>query len=98
MMGRGGAFKGKKQTSAVADELRSAISGDSTISDITKRELLTELGGGKRVGIGAFNKISSTFEKAREGIDPKFKARQLQKAKKTQLSNQPGRRQTVLTR
>lgn len=105
----GGGFKGKKQANVKGlEEFRSQIEGDTTISDITRQELLTEAEGisgqsisGKK-GAARFNRqlaeANKTLEEARLGQDPKFIARQQRSTRRRLVSDQPGRAQTVLTR
>jgi hypothetical protein len=87
-----------------AASLRQEISGDETISDVTKSELTTELGrldSGEGLGgeefKGIIDRAAGTLGEARKGKG-KFAGRQIQSKKRALLADRPGRSQTILTR
>jgi len=77
-------------------ELLGQVGSDETLSDVTKKELETQLRGD--VGTKDVSAASDIFKRAKEGLEGKFKSRQFQKQQRSVLSDRPGRKQTVLSR
>ena len=92
-----------------ATSLLGEIEGDETISDITRGELLGQIGqasdvlGGQTsrvtltTGRKSLDEITATLGRAREGGGI-FAGRQQQKQRRSILADRPGRAQTILTR
>lgn len=70
------------------------IMQDEAISEITRGELLKRFDTLGVLDDGAFSSITSTFGKAKEGIDPKFRARQATEEFLSITRDRPGQRQT----
>jgi len=77
-------------------DLLGQVGADPTLSDVTKKELELQLQG--EVGTGDVSAASTIFKKAKEGLDPRFRSRQLKKQQRSVLADRPGRAQTVLSR
>lgn len=69
------------------------IQDDKEISDVTRQELITQLGTDNST-LGATRK---RLLAAQEGIEPIFKSRQQSQRMFEQLTDMPGRRQTILS-
>lgn len=92
----------RKRQVGERSSLLEAISGDETISDITKGELQKSLTAQDvdltKATDEQLSKITKEFEKAKEGLDPKFKARQFQKQRGELLRDRPGILQTRISK
>lgn len=77
-------------------DLLSQVGADPTLSDVTKKELESQLAG--EVGTKDVSAASDIFKRAKEGLDPRFRSRQFQKQRQSVLQDRPGRAQTVLSR
>jgi len=67
---------------------------DQTISEITRGELLNRFDTLGVLDDGAFGSLSTTFSQAKEGIAPKFRARQATEEFLAITRDRPGQRQT----
>jgi len=76
------------------DNLFQEITSDETISDRTRAELLQRLDAFDPGDDGAFASAKAEFEKAKEGIEPKFRARQKTEEFLKITRDKPGQRQT----
>jgi len=77
-------------------DLLSQLGSDPTLSDVTKRELESQLEG--EVGTKDVSAVGDVFKKAKEGLEGRFKSRQFSARRQSVLQDRPGRAQTVLSR
>jgi len=90
--------RGKQdQRNKQGDDFLNEVRKNTTISDPTRNEIISQLGSGD-LSIDNFTAAKNLFTQAKDGTSPLFKSRQLVKQQRVLTAERPGRLQTILSR